>query len=135
MNEGSRIWTSSVVARSGALGASSAFPRTRPSYPSLTIHVSHPLYDFVHIAYSSHGGKRGGGDVLENACFDDGAHDGVHAGAVASRGENCEFHCEVLICVPSQDTGEGYILIGGETGVGVGNYGISRTCSVGRVIR
>ena len=132
MNEGSRIWTSSVVARSGALGASSAFPRTRPSYPSLTIHVSHPLYDFVQIILPM--GKKKS-DVLENACFDHGADDGVHAGAVASRGENCEFHCEVLICVPSQDTREGYILIGGETSVGVGNYGISRTCSVGRVIR
>ena len=51
-------------------------------------------------------GKKRGDDVLENACFDDGAHDGVHAGAVASRGENCEFHCEVLICGPSQDTRE-----------------------------
>ena len=81
------------------------------------------------------GKKKRGSDVLENACFDDGAHDGVHASAVASRGENCEFHCEVLICVPSQDTREGYILIGGETSVGVGNYGISRASSVGRVIR
>ena len=79
-------------------------------------------------------GKKRRGDVLENACFDDGTHDGVHAGAVASRGENCEFHCEVLIRAPLQDTCEA-ILIGGETSVGVGNYGISIACSVGRVIR
>jgi hypothetical protein len=32
-------------------------------------------------------------DVLENASFDDGAHDGVHAGAVAPRSENGNFHC------------------------------------------
>jgi len=35
---------------------------------------------------------RKGDDALENAGFDDRANDGVHAGAVAARGENCEFH-------------------------------------------
>ena len=31
-------------------------------------------------------------DVLENTSFDDCAHDGVHAGAVAPGGENGDFH-------------------------------------------
>ena len=48
MNEGSLSSTSNVVSGRGKLGVSaSAFPRTRPSYPSLTIHVSHPLF-FLH---------------------------------------------------------------------------------------
>lgn len=113
MNAGSLISTSSVVARSGGLGASpSALPRTRPSYPSRTIHVSHPLYcshtSHISLFITHDGGK--GGDALENACFDDRAHDGVHAGAVAARGENCEFHCEVLWSVPLHRTVPDYIL-------------------------
>ena len=30
--------------------------------------------------------------ALENASFDDSAHDGVHAGAVATGSENSNFH-------------------------------------------
>lgn len=37
------------------------------------------------------------GDILENASFDDGAHDSIHAGAVAPRSEDSEFHFDVLL--------------------------------------
>jgi len=97
MNEGSPISVLSVEVRSGELVASaSAFPRTRPSYPSRTIHVSHPLHmrqrTHTYICISARWMIRKGDDALENAGFDDRANDGVHAGAVAARGENCEFH-------------------------------------------
>ena len=62
MNEGSLILTSSVVARlSELVGVSaSAFPRTRPSYPSRTIHVSHPLHvSRISPSRSNHHSKKG----------------------------------------------------------------------------
>jgi hypothetical protein len=37
------------------------------------------------------------GDILENTSFDDCAHDGIPAGAVAPRSEDSEFHFDILI--------------------------------------
>ena len=97
MNEGSFTSTSSVVERMGGLGVSaSLFPRTRPSYPSLTIHVSQPLH-FSRISPSklNHHSKRRR-NTLENAGFDDSTHCSVHAGAVASRREHCKLHSSLM---------------------------------------
>jgi hypothetical protein len=96
MNEGSLILTSIVVARLGELGVSaSAFPRTRPSYPSRTIQVSQPLHFSRISSNSNHHWKRRG-NTLENAGFDDCTHYGVHAGAVAARREDSELHSFVM---------------------------------------
>jgi hypothetical protein len=62
-----------------------------------------------------------GHDALENTCFDDRTHDGVHASAVAAGGENCEFHCDVLWYLPPHKELYTYRR---KTGVGVGNYGM-----------
>ena len=95
MNEGSFILTSSVVVRMGVLGVSaSAFPRTRPSYPSRTIHVSQPLH-FSRISKLNHHSKRRR-NTLENAGFDHSTYCGVHAGAVATRREHCKLHSSVM---------------------------------------
>jgi hypothetical protein len=97
MNEGSLILTSSVVERLCELGVSAfAFPRTRPSYPSRTIHVSHPLDVRGFIGQNQVITLKGRGDILENAGFDDCTHRGVHAGAIAARREDCKLHSSVM---------------------------------------
>jgi hypothetical protein len=62
-------------------------------------------------------------NVLENTSFDNRAHDGVHAGAVAPGGENGDFHCEGGLPV---GTGPREVIYGRRV-MGVdGNYGGER---------
>ena len=122
MNEGSLIFTSSVVERLCELGVSaSVFPRTRPSYPSRTIHVSHPLYFRGFFGQNQVIALKGREDTLENAGFDDCTHRGVHAGAIAARREDCKLHSSVMNF--PQDLARLYTTRGVDVGVGKGTEG------------
>jgi len=90
------------VAANQAFVTFSDDPRlTSPVYFAYITRIS------VHCPFNK---EKKGVDALENACFNDRAHDGIHASAVAAGGENCELHSDVLICVSSQELARLYTI-------------------------